>query len=78
MATIAADMSMSLDGFVAGPQDQVDQVFGWLRKGQQQVRAPGDGRTFEVDEASAEHLDRAFRAVGALVCGRRLFDVTHG
>ncbi|MEP6852692.1 MAG: dihydrofolate reductase family protein [bacterium] len=78
MATVVADMSMTLDGFVAGPQDQVEHVFAWMHKGQHEVTAPGDDRTFTVDSASAEHLDRAFRSVGALVCGRRLFDLTHG
>jgi hypothetical protein len=28
-ATIIASMSMSVDGFVAGPSDEVDQLFAW-------------------------------------------------
>ena len=30
MATVVADMSMSLDGFVAGPDDRIDEVFSWF------------------------------------------------
>jgi hypothetical protein len=33
MATVVADMSMSLDGFVAGPNDEVDEVFSWITAG---------------------------------------------
>src|SRR5919108_602431 len=29
MATVIADMSMSLDGYVADTEDRTDQVFGW-------------------------------------------------
>jgi dihydrofolate reductase len=44
MATVVADMSMSLDGFVAGPGDDVAQVFSWMA---------------DIDEASAEALQAA-------------------
>ena len=33
MATVIADMSMSLDGFLAGPGDDVRHVFAWTTKG---------------------------------------------
>jgi hypothetical protein len=33
MAIVVSDMSMSLDGFVAGPNDEVDQVFSWMMGG---------------------------------------------
>lgn len=29
MATVVADMSMSLDGFIADPDDGVEHLFGW-------------------------------------------------
>jgi hypothetical protein len=29
MATVVADMSMSLDGFVADASDGTERVFGW-------------------------------------------------
>ena len=34
MATVVADMSVSLDGFVADPSDGVEGVFAWYGKPQ--------------------------------------------
>lgn len=52
--TMIADMSMSLDGFVADPGDGVERVFAWYSKPQPQREYSGLGvivagrRTFEV------------------------------
>lgn len=79
MATVVADMSMTLDGFVADPLDRVDHVFAWLRKGQETVTTHGTTDDLQVDPNSAEELREAINGgVGALVCGRRLFDIAHG
>jgi hypothetical protein len=34
VATVVADMSMSLDGFIADSDDGVDRVFAWYTKPQ--------------------------------------------
>jgi dihydrofolate reductase len=66
MAHIVADMSVSLDGFVADPSDGVQDVFAWYGKPQpeQSPREP-DG------EAEAMGL-------GVIVYGRRTFDLANG
>jgi hypothetical protein len=71
-------MSMSLDGFVADPSDQVGPLFDWYENGPVDFSFPGDGRPAHVSEASARHLQRILADLGALVCGRRLFDFTKG
>jgi dihydrofolate reductase len=76
MATVVADMSMSLDGFVAGPRDEVDQVFAWMSGGEVTVVSDNPALGYEVDEASAEELRGA--DVRALVIGRRTFDLAGG
>lgn len=78
MASVVADMSMTLDGFVADPDDRVDHVFAWTTKGQQTVEVHGTRPAFEVDENTAAELREGLEQVGALVTGRRLFDMTHG
>ena len=75
MATVVAEMSMSLDGFVADPSDGVEQLVGWYFNGDVEVAAPGSPVTFRTSEASAGHLRDGLANVGALVAGRRLFDV---
>ena len=73
MSTVIADISMSLDGYVAGPGAGPDNglglggegIHGWVLE---QPRAP-------VDEAV---LAASFQDTGAVVMGRRLFDVVDG
>jgi len=76
MAIVVSDMSMSLDGFVAGPNDEVDQVFSWMMGGDVAVESENPGLGYEVDEASAEELQAS--NVKALVIGRRTFDLAGG
>ena len=78
MSKVVADMSMSLDGFIADPSDGVDRLFGWYGNGDVEVPTARPDFTFRTSEASAQHLRAALSEVGALVCGRRLFDISGG
>ncbi len=76
MATVVADMSMSLDGFIADRNDQVGPLFDWYEAGPVVTPSANERWTFKTDEAGAEQLREGLRTIGALVCGRRLFDLT--
>jgi dihydrofolate reductase len=78
MSTIVAELTMSLDGFIAAPDDSVGPLFDWYENGPVPMTMPGDGRVFSVTEASAEHLRQGLGRGGAIVTGRRLFDLTRG
>jgi dihydrofolate reductase len=71
-------MTMSLDGYIAGPDDQVGELFEWYEAGEVSVPSSNDAVAFNVDEASAEMLRELIERHGALVSGRRLFDVADG
>jgi dihydrofolate reductase len=76
MATVVAEMSMSLDGFVADPADQVGPLFDWYGNGEVEVATADPERwTFRTSPASARYLREGLERVGALVAGRRLFDI---
>lgn len=77
MATVVANMSMSLDGFIADRNDQVGPLFDWYQAGPVETRSADEKLTFRTDEASAKQLREALHTIGALVCGRRLFDLTN-
>jgi dihydrofolate reductase len=77
MGTVVADMTMSVDGFIAEPDDGVGPLFEWYDNGTVEFTFPGDGRPTHVSEASAEHLRRIMSELGALVTGRRLYEVAH-
>lgn len=80
MARVMAEMTMSLDGFVADPEDGVDELFGWYDNGEVEVALPGAGGpdTFRTTEASAGLLREMLGGIGAVVSGRRMFDITDG
>ncbi|HEY0735951.1 MAG TPA: dihydrofolate reductase family protein [Herpetosiphonaceae bacterium] len=74
MSKLIFNMSMSLDGFVAGPNGEVDDLFRWYFGGDTEFPFPGSDYVFKVAPASAEVLQAAKRTVGAIVTGRRNFD----
>jgi dihydrofolate reductase len=80
MSKVIAIMSMSLDGYVADEDDGVADVFGWYFSGDVEVRTASatHGMTFRVSEASAEHLRALQGEVGAMLTGRRTFEVAGG
>ena len=75
MATVIAGMSMSLDGFIAGPNDEVGHLFEWYGSGDVEVQTRRDDMTFHTDEQSAEQLRDVLSSVGAHICGRRQYEV---
>jgi len=77
MGKVLTHMTMSLDGFVAGPDDNPGELFDWYEAGDVSVRSANEHVKFEVDEASAEML-RELTDAGAIVSGRRLFDIAGG
>jgi dihydrofolate reductase len=70
MSKVIADITMSLDGYVTGPLAEsehglggVDELHAWV---------------MEQDPVDTEILEQTTAATGAVVMGRRLFDVVDG
>ncbi|AKU14748.1 dihydrofolate reductase family protein [Luteipulveratus mongoliensis] len=78
MGKVQAQAIMSLDGYVAKQDNSIGHLFDWLQNGEVAVPAPAGDFTVHVSPASAEHWKRWTTSLGALVCGRELFDVTNG
>ncbi|MFE5091938.1 dihydrofolate reductase family protein [Streptomyces sp. NPDC056638] len=78
MGKVFTHMTMSLDGFVADPNDQVGELFEWYEAGEVTVPNPNETVSFQVDDASAQALRELTGNCGALVAGRRLFDIARG
>jgi len=77
MGTVAAGFSMSLDGFIAGPNDDTQQVFAWMFQGDTDVTVTIGEQDLDLkmSSESAEQYEEMTQGVGAIVSGRRLFDV---
>ena len=80
MSKVVALMSMSLDGFVADRNDGVGEVFDWyMSSGNVEFQTGGsDPMTFRVSKPSAEHLRALWSELGAVLTGRRTFEVADG
>src|SRR5947209_2216907 len=75
MGKVVTAFSMSLDGFIAGPDEEFAQLFKWYSTGDTEFKFPS-GMTAQVSAASAAILQEAVDTAGALVTGRRLLDLT--
>jgi len=79
MGKVITHMTMSLDGFIAAPDDNPGELFDWYQAGDVALdHANPDMGAFHVDEASAAVLGDLMGTAGALVAGRHLFDITNG
>jgi|SRR5215210_1860266 len=84
MSKVISDMSMSLDGFIAGPNDSVELPLGdggerlheWVYDlaSWRERHGIAGGKT----DADAEVLDESFKNTGAILMGRRMFDLGEG
>jgi dihydrofolate reductase len=86
MGKVRTGHSTSLDGFIAGPNDGPEapmgeggeRLLGWYFGGDTEYRLPGTEMVFKVAPQTAELLRQTRTTTGALVTGRRTFDLTHG
>jgi dihydrofolate reductase len=83
MGKVVVQLSMSLDGFIAGPNDGPEnslgdggeQLFKWYSGGDTDFKWPSGTMTSKVSAVSAAHLREMIPTIGALVTGRRTFDI---
>jgi dihydrofolate reductase len=78
MGKVIAALSMSLDGFIAAPDDSVPHIFDWYENGPVRFEWPGNDMVSQVTPQSAAYLRATLDESGALVVGRRVFDITDG
>ena len=83
MGKVVFNMTMSLDGFVAGPNDSPenglgdggDHLFKWYFSGDTEISLGSGSPLLKVSPQSAKLLNEAFGRYGAGVWGRRTFDI---
>jgi dihydrofolate reductase len=77
MGKVTTQFTMSLDGFIAGSNDEVDRIFKWYGSGDVDFPVEGSDMVFKVSQASADYLSEEWGQLGAIVTGRRDFDVSN-
>lgn len=75
MGKVTTGFSMSLDGFIAGPNDEVDRVFKWYFSGENDQEIASGNQVYKMSEEGADMLRGASQMAGVLVTARRTFDV---
>ena len=85
MGNVVFNMTISLDGFVAGPNDSPEQglgeggdaLFKWYFTGDTEIPISDGNMVLKVAPQSAKILRDAMGNYGAGVWGRRTFDIAH-
>jgi dihydrofolate reductase len=72
MGAVVIAMSMSLDGYVAGPDDDPGSLHEWMFGTGAGV--PGEG----LSGVNLEQMDELRSSSGAMIAGRRLYEITGG
>ncbi|HEX2903442.1 MAG TPA: dihydrofolate reductase family protein [Jatrophihabitans sp.] len=75
MSRVVMHAVVSVDGFIADERDDVGPLFEWYFNGEHQIVAGGP---FRVSGRSADYVRSMWDDIGAMVIGRRLFDLTNG
>jgi dihydrofolate reductase len=86
MGKVVFNTSVSLDGFVAGPNDGPDNGLGdggerlhdWVFNGSVEIALAEGHIPMKVSPQSAALLKEEVASNGAMVFGRRTFDIVHG
>ena len=83
MGKVVFNMTMSLDGFVAGPNDGPenglgdggDALFKWYFSGDTEISMGSGSPVLKVSKQSAKLINEAMASYGAGVWGRRTFEI---
>jgi dihydrofolate reductase len=78
MSKVVAQAITSLDGYVAKEDNSIGHLFDWLHGGDVEIPTPAGDFAVHLTPASAGHWQRWLSSIGALVCGRTLFEVAGG
>jgi dihydrofolate reductase len=79
MTKVYTGASMSLDGYISGPNDTgFEHLFKWYGNGDVELETTHPELTFRLTPENAEHVRTLVEMTGALLVGRKLFDFTGG
>ncbi len=86
MGTVIMHNVVSVDGFIADPNDNVGPLHEWYFNGDTPIAADSDeqydhsgaGNAFKVSRASADYVRSMWESIGTIIMGRTLFDLVNG
>lgn len=75
MGTVVMYGSVSVDGFIAGEDDQPDPLFDWLTSGDVPL---DDSGVLKVSKPSFDYVRPYWDSIGVTIVGRHVFGLTDG
>jgi dihydrofolate reductase len=75
MGTVVMYSTVSVDGFVADPDDEPGPLFDWLTSGDVPLDESGE---VKVSQASYDYTRPNWDQIGVTIVGRHVFDLTDG
>ncbi|GAA2206597.1 dihydrofolate reductase family protein [Nonomuraea monospora] len=75
MGTVVMHNVVSVDGFIADEHDGIGPLFDWYANGDVELV---EGSGIKVSRTSADYVKPIWAAIGSMVIGRHLFDMTNG
>jgi dihydrofolate reductase len=90
VGTVIMHNVVSVDGFIADPNDDVGSLHEWYFSGDTPITDDdgpssdddfdhsGQGHGFKVSKASAEYVRPMWESIGVIIMGRHLFDLVNG
>ena len=75
MGKVVMYSSVSVDGFIAGENDQPEPLFDWLLNGDVPL---DEGGVLKVSQTSYDYTRPYWDQIGATIVGRHVFDMTNG
>jgi dihydrofolate reductase len=73
MAKVIFNISMSLDGYIVGQNDDASLLHSWYFSGDTEM----PGTPFKIAKSSMELMTEAASSVGAMVTGKKTFNVSN-
>lgn len=75
MSKVILDITISLDGFIAPPNDDTTHLHAWLFNGDTPSKY---SNYFKLSEESAKVFDELVRTTGSIITGRHTYNLTGG
>ena len=75
MSKVVMHNVVSVDGYIADNNDDIGPLFDWYFNGDTPLTEEG---SFRLTQRSAEYVRQNWASTGAMVIGRRLFDLMNG
>jgi dihydrofolate reductase len=79
MSTVFTSAAVSLDGYIAGPNETgFEHLFAWFDGGDFELPTASPEIKIRLGEADHQYMSDVFGRTGAFVTGRRLFNMSDG